>query len=307
MPPVKGVTAKSSRWAFVIDCENYDADLVYTALASQNITAAVSPLHDLDPWERPDIYKYMLSRSRSRDGVLFFYDEAFDASNGFLYKEAIQRTDLPLYACWSVGNGRASDESYAGDSVFFPLDPSGLWHVCTLPALGEVKRPHKHVQMYFPANPIPWSTAFNRLEMGGIREEMLYYIEPVNNWEGLLRYYPHLDNPEKAQYKASDVRSFYGFDLSPLYRKSEAGKVAEFELVYAMVRSMGSERATLLSVTDALVRGGKPEIARAISSRSGYWNTIIGDMKVDAQTAAIERKRNESQIQSLVEKLESVG
>lgn len=306
MPARKGVTAKSTRWAFVIDCDQFDPDIVYTALSSQGISGAVSPLHDLDVWDRADIYKYMQSRAGARDGVLFFYDEAFEPSNGFTYKEAIQRSDLPLYCTWSVRNGKKPSDTYKGDSAYFPVEDSGRFHVCTLPAIGEVKKAHKHVQLYFPMNPIPWSTAFNRLEMGGITEAMVYYIEPVNNWEGLLRYYPHLDNPEKAQYKVSDVRSFYGFDLSPLYRKSEAGKVAEFELVYAMVRSMSADHCSLLSVTDALMASGRPEIARSLSARSGYWREIIFQMQRAKAENERSAKESDAELSAIVEKLNSL-
>lgn len=303
MPARKGVAQKSSRWAFVIDCEQFAPDLIDTALLSQGISGAVSPLHDLDAWDRADIYKYMLSRFQARNGVLFFYDECFEPSNGFTYKEAVQRPDLPLFASWSIQNGKPRSDSYKGDSKYFPIEDSGCFHICTLPALGEKKKDHKHVQVYFPANPIPWSTVFNRLELGGITEDMLYYIEPVNNWEGLLRYYPHLDNPEKAQYNLNDVHSFYGFDLSPLYRKSEAGKVAEFEMVYATVRSMGSDHVNLLSVTDAFMRSGRPEIAKAISSRAGYWREIIYQMQHEHFRNERVEKEAEADLLEIVDKL----
>lgn len=60
-------------------------------------------------------------------------------------------------------------------------------------------------------------------------EQVQAYIEPLNtpipkpvaNVRGLVRYFIHLDNPEKAQYKESDIKCHGGFDLSDYLQYSQ--------------------------------------------------------------------------------------
>lgn len=72
---------------------------------------------------------------------------------------------------------------------------------------GEPKKPHYHVLLTF----------------AGMKSEqqVARMIEPLNctrpmicnSTRGSIRYFMHLDNPEKAQYKREDIQCFGGFDL----------------------------------------------------------------------------------------------
>ncbi len=95
------------------------------------------------------------------------------------------------------------------------LDIVQSWHVpvCISPlhdkdmnADGEQKKPHYHVVLQFTGN-----KAY---------QQIVDMIEPlncpapqrVNSLKGQVRYFLHQDNPEKAQYKKSDLQYFGGFD-----------------------------------------------------------------------------------------------
>lgn len=263
MPARLGETSKTSRWAFLMDERNYP--LVLDALRKNNIPAAVSPLHDLDVWDRPAILNYCESWTYQRVGLVFFYDERFAMKDAFTFKEVMQRTDTPLYAVWFGDNLRPTDKDRYGYSEEY--------QACyvELPIVGEVKKPHYHVQVHL-------DQAITRrafLAKIGLDDSNVYYWQPVGNPAGLLRYFAHMDNSEKAQYRKSDILSLYGFDLSALYRKTEAGKVAEFEYLYAVVDSCPAEYCNLATVCDTLIEAGHPEIAYALRSGSGFWKEII--------------------------------
>lgn len=83
-------------------------------------------------------------------------------------------------------------------------------------ATGEVKKPHWHILLMF----------------GGVKayEQVLEFLEPLNcpipqrchNAGSLVRYMAHLDNPDKYQYKLSDIIPHGGVDLSSLLRPSSS-------------------------------------------------------------------------------------
>lgn len=76
---------------------------------------------------------------------------------------------------------------------------------------GEIKKAHWHCVMSFE----------------GVQsyEAVKELIEPLHGTipqvckskRGSIRYFCHLDNPEKYQYDKGDVRSFCGFDLDPYF------------------------------------------------------------------------------------------
>lgn len=95
------------------------------------------------------------------------------------------------------------------------LDIVADWHVpvCISPlhdkdvtAAGEAKKPHYHVVLQFTGNKS--------------YQQVLDLIAPlncpvpqrVNSLKGQVRYFLHMDNPDKAQYSKQDLKYFGGFD-----------------------------------------------------------------------------------------------
>lgn len=75
---------------------------------------------------------------------------------------------------------------------------------------GEPKKPHWHVLVMFDGVKTV-SQAKNLFEqIGGVG------CQKVNSIRGSVRYLCHIDNPEKAQYKPKDVKSFCGVDYSEI-------------------------------------------------------------------------------------------
>lgn len=81
---------------------------------------------------------------------------------------------------------------------------------------GELKKPHWHVLLMF----------------GGVKsyDQVLELSDFLNapipqrchNAKAMVRYMAHLDNPEKAQYSISDIKSHGGVDISELLRPSSS-------------------------------------------------------------------------------------
>lgn len=71
---------------------------------------------------------------------------------------------------------------------------------------GEPKKPHYHVIMLYENKKSRDSVIAFFKTFGGVG------CEPVSSLRGYARYLCHLDNPEKAQYDVSDVKSLCGAD-----------------------------------------------------------------------------------------------
>lgn len=71
---------------------------------------------------------------------------------------------------------------------------------------GEPKKPHYHVMLKFEGKKSPAQVKEIIEKFGGVG------VEVVQSARGYARYMCHLDNPEKAQYKTEDVKSYGGAD-----------------------------------------------------------------------------------------------
>lgn len=72
---------------------------------------------------------------------------------------------------------------------------------------GEKKKPHYHIMLMFAGNK-------TKEQVQKISDKCLSGVEviQVKDVRAYARYLCHIDNPEKAQYKPSDVKSFGGVD-----------------------------------------------------------------------------------------------
>ncbi|EDW5948283.1 replication protein [Salmonella enterica subsp. enterica serovar Enteritidis] len=72
---------------------------------------------------------------------------------------------------------------------------------------GEVKKPHWHVLMMYNSK-----KSFNQIKR--LTDELNAPIpQPCRNTKGMVRYFVHLDNPEKYQYRKEDIRVYGGADI----------------------------------------------------------------------------------------------
>lgn len=91
---------------------------------------------------------------------------------------------------------------------------------------GEIKKPHWHVMIMFSSN-----KSYNQ-----IREITMKLRSPnpqkVANAKGMVRYFAHLDNPEKFQYDKTEIIEHAGADVSPYLAVTSAER---YELIREMM------------------------------------------------------------------------
>lgn len=91
---------------------------------------------------------------------------------------------------------------------------------------GTVKKAHYHVCVFFEGKKSSEQVREIFATFGGVG------LETINSIRGYARYLCHLDNPEKAQYSPSEVRSFGGMDYRDI-TSSAADR-------HALIREMAS-------------------------------------------------------------------
>lgn len=107
------------------------------------------------------------------------------------------------------------------------------WHDRDVNADGEVKKKHKHIGLFF----------------GGVKsyEQVKDITDLLNapvpqrchNAKALVRYFAHLDNPEKAQYSVQDIKGHGGIDIAELLRPSSSERYTLIREIFAYIRDNG--------------------------------------------------------------------
>lgn len=100
---------------------------------------------------------------------------------------------------------------------------------------GEVKKPHWHVMIMFSSN-----KSYNQ-----IREITMKLNAPnpqkVANAKGMIRYFAHMDNPEKYQYDKTEIVAHAGADISNYLAATTAER---YELIREMLSFVNEQKIT---------------------------------------------------------------
>lgn len=119
-------------------------------------------------------------------------------------------------------------------------------------ATGEPKKPHYHVMVFYQG-----PTSYNVVKRltDGLNQPIPQVVEQVR---GYYRYLTHMDNPEKAQYPASEIQTLNGFDIGDFVEmsKSEVTKVLRALMGYIQDNNL-MEYADLMDMT--MCEGVPPE------------------------------------------------
>lgn len=104
------------------------------------------------------------------------------------------------------------------------------YHDKDVTELGEPKKPHYHVLICYDG-PITYNSA---KELADRVKSANGVIQPVGSVRGIIRYFCHLDNPDKYQYSENIIQCRNGFDpkdyfsLTVSQQKAFKRKVTEF-------------------------------------------------------------------------------
>lgn len=135
-------------------------------------------------------------------------------------------------------------------------------------ATGEPKKPHYHVILVY-GNP----TTFKNVESftKSLNQPIPQALEQVR---GYYRYLAHMDNPEKAQYPASEIQTLNGFDIGDFVEmsKSEVTKVLRALMGYIQDNNL-MEYADLMDMT--MCEGVPPEWFDVAASRTLFFTGYL--------------------------------
>lgn len=135
-------------------------------------------------------------------------------------------------------------------------------------ATGEPKKPHYHVMVFYQG-----PTSYNVVKRltDGLNQPIPQVVEQVR---GYYRYLTHMDNPEKAQYPASEIRTLNGFDIGDFVEmsKSEVTKVCRALMDYIRENDI-MEYADLMDMT--MCEGVPPEWFDVASSRTLFFTGYL--------------------------------
>lgn len=144
------------------------------------------------------------------------------------------------------------------DAQFMPWVESPLHDKDVNPVTGEIKKAHWHILLYFEGK-----KSFE--QVNSILEPLGCPIpQRCHSMTGAVRYFTHMDNPEKHQYSPSDVIGHCGYDVAAALQPTSSRR---YELIAEMLDYVRDQRITEL----------QDLIDFAISNRFDDWFTLLCD------------------------------
>ena len=155
-----------------------------------------------------------------------------------------------------------------------------------VPKVGDPKKPHIHVMLRHSGNR---SAAYSSKLFAQIGLEMnVYRWEKVEHVESMLRYFAHLDQPDKAEYSAFDVVGFGGIDLSCLVKSDNNSKLKVLCELQTYVDDNKVQSYHVLCRHAFATRD--LDYINCVTGRASYWTGYFGSMRQDRMDRAAKEK-----------------
>ena len=144
---------------------------------------------------------------------------------------------------------------------------------------GSPKKPHYHLLLAFRTK-----KSFEQVKE--ITDKLHAPIpQPCRDTRALVRYFVHKDNPEKAQYKETDITSGGGFDIDTALSLTQS---EEDEILFQICDFIGEQWVTEFHILDKYVRLEKREWWRVFRKNTFYLSQIIKSQRHDVAGAPRE-------------------
>lgn len=138
---------------------------------------------------------------------------------------------------------------------------------------GELKKAHYHVLLAFDGN-----KSFNQVSK--ITDELNASIPIIaQSVKGSVRYFTHMDNPEKYQYNSKDIVSLSGFDVAEALKPSSADR-------YSLIKDM------IEFIQDNQICEFEELIIYAMNNKADTWFPLLCDNSAYIISKVIDSKRN---------------
>lgn len=160
-------------------------------------------------------------------------------------------------------------------------------NVDRVPKVNDAKKAHIHVMVRAagPKCAADFSALFEDLGLNIASHRW----EKVEHVESMIRYFAHLDQPDKARYSAFDVLGFGGIDLSCLLKTDVNSKVKVLCEVQELVLKNGIKYFHELS--HMAFKTKDLDYINCVTGRSGYWIGYFNS--VNNKEIAAHKKRKE--------------
>ncbi|MCI5549131.1 replication protein (plasmid) [Limosilactobacillus reuteri] len=133
---------------------------------------------------------------------------------------------------------------------------------------GTFKKAHYHVLILFSGK-----KSYNQVKQ--ITDKLSSPIpEAVASTKGLVRYFAHLDNPEKAQYDPSEIKGFCGADVDSYFTMSRSTRRSVLkDITQYILNNHVTDLSTL--VQEALDRNDDNWFSIIVDTNTWYLNMLI--------------------------------
>lgn len=156
------------------------------------------------------------------------------------------------------------------------------------PYVGKPKKPHVHL-LFKSSNQHDafwWSDLMSGLL--DIRPTMWDKCLSVN---GSIRYFAHLDDPDKYLYSPFDIHGFAGIDMSALVKVDDKTRTELFNVAYDMINIHGCNY--FFEMIDAAQSTGDAELVAYIRGTHSVWCQYLGSKAQKSRDDAFKRKLKE--------------
>lgn len=148
-------------------------------------------------------------------------------------------------------------------SIGFPCALSPL-HNADVTEDGEIKKEHYHLVIYWSGQCTPYKV-YTTL-CGYLGEDSFFGLEIGGNGNKCVRYFTHIDFPEKAQYNFSEIVSFNGFDVARYYKE---GMVSDMDTVREIKKVIKENNVLFFNDLDEILDAEYPDLYQQfISNRN---------------------------------------
>ncbi len=173
--------------------------------------------------------------------------------------------------------------------------------VVRIPKVGAAKKAHVHIMLRFKG--ARTASYCEQLMADAFGHALPCFRaqkwEKVEHVESMMRYFAHLDQPDKAEYSAFDVVGLGGVDLSCLVKNDVNSKLKTLCDVQAFVQKKGIKSYAVL--VRWAFNGKNLDYINCVTGRASYFAAYFNACRQDLADKAAAKKAKQSESVARVE------
>lgn len=227
-----------------------------------------------------------------RNVICLIYIEDLEAC-GATYGDLLAYLDsLHMEACVSPIHDR---DCFTADDVWKwcerHIDPEtgdlDIKYVDDAPYVGKPKKPHCHLLLKNTAQ----QNAFWYSDLlSGVVDIRPSLWDKCVSVTGSMRYWAHMDSPEKAQYSPMGIHGFGGIDMSCLMKRDETTNVALAAAVHDMVTQHNCRY--FHELVDLAYEVGDVDLVSYLRGQGAFWSNYMNSRAAKRRDEFAKRARN---------------